>query len=91
MIIDVHNHVMTLENIPDAYWNEMAKYIATLYKELINRDVTVDEVKKHNLDPLISDGLVYGSKSKVVCLRPAVSAAGECDGNDDRIVCALQS
>ena len=57
MIIDAHNHVMTWGNIPDAYWNAMANYIATIYKELVNRDVTIDAVKQNNLEPLMdTDG-----------------------------------
>jgi hypothetical protein len=57
MIIDAHNHVMTWENIPDAYWNAIANYIATIYKERVNRDVTIDAVKQNNLEPLMdTDG-----------------------------------
>jgi len=50
MIIDAHNHVMTWDNLPDAYWDSMAQLISNFIKEIVNRDSTPEQVKKNILD-----------------------------------------
>ena len=57
MIIDAHNHVMTWENLPDAYWDSMAQLISNIIKEVVGNDVTPEQVKKNHLDGMMdTDG-----------------------------------
>ena len=57
MIVDAHVHVMTWENVPDAYWDSLAQLISNFIKEIIGRDVSAEQVKKNQLDPMMdTDG-----------------------------------
>lgn len=55
MIIDAHNHVMTWKNVPEVYWRETAQFIANIYQEIGRGEISLDQVKKQHLEPMMDN------------------------------------
>jgi len=53
MIVDAHCHVMTWDNIPDKYWNELARIAVEFYKNNGFGKFTVDQFKNEILDTIM--------------------------------------